>query len=91
MSKVSHQHPLEQGKHAPDAPSVVIQAEPIRMRRVPAAQYLGISPRQLQYLVARGLIPFVLDSDNGERLFLTSDLRAYAESQPKHRRVETAA
>jgi DNA-binding transcriptional MerR regulator len=65
--------------------AIIIQAEPLRMRRKDAAAFLGISPRQLQYLVSAGVVPFVLDKENGERMFSTADLRAYVDNQKRRR------
>ncbi len=70
--------------------NIVIQAEPIRMKRVEAARFLGISPRQLQRLVSLGHIGYVLDTDNGERLFLTAELRRYTNDLPMQRESDAA-
>lgn len=70
--------------------TIVIQAEPLRMKRCEAAKFIGVSPRQLQHLVSLGLIRFVVDTQNGERLYPTAELRRYVSEQRLQNASEVA-
>jgi hypothetical protein len=56
------------------------QIEPIRMNRIAAAAFLGVSPRKLQRLVADKKIRYVTDP-GGVRMYPTAELRKFLDDQ----------